>query len=113
MLYGIQLTQMILNISIIWCGHAETANSVKVWSQDAMLRDVSSFYVRERNCTRLLRYLSKQAVESLIQYLVRLSVPGRQQDLAKLIEQHINTFVRKGSMPHNLRSRKKTVAVDQ
>ena len=47
-------------------------NSSKVWSQDAMLRDVSSATMSERETEEVTKYYL-HAVEYLIRYLVQLS----------------------------------------
>ena len=74
-------------------------NSVKVWSQDAMLRDVSNATMSERETEEITTILSTcgRLFNSISGTTLR-TLEGN-QDLAKLIEQHINTFVRKGSMP--------------
>ena len=74
-------------------------NSVKVWSQDAMLRDVSSATMSEKETEEVTKILSSAGrIFNSISGTTLRTLEGN-QDLAKLIEQHINTFVRKGSMP--------------
>ena len=74
-------------------------NSVKVWSQDAMLRDVSSATMSEKETAEVTKILSAAGrIFNSISGTTLRTLEGN-QDLAKLIEQHINTFVRKGSMP--------------
>ena len=74
-------------------------NSVKVWSQDAMLRDVSSATMSEKETAEVTKVLSAAGrIFNSISGTTLRTLEGN-QDLAKLIEQHSNTFVRKGSMP--------------
>jgi len=74
-------------------------SSVKVWSQDAMLRDVSSATMSEKETAEVTKILSSAGkIFNSISGTTLRTLEGN-QDLAKLIEQHINTFVRKGSMP--------------
>ena len=74
-------------------------NNSKVWSQDAMLRDVSSATMSEKETAEVTKILSAAGrIFNSISGTTLRTLEGN-QDLAKLIEQHINTFVRKGSMP--------------
>ena len=74
-------------------------NNSKVWSQDAMLRDVSSATMSEKETEEVTKILSAAGrIFNSISGTTLRTLEGN-QDLAKLIEQHINTFVRKGSMP--------------
>ena len=72
--------------------------SRKVWSQDAMLRDVSVATMDQKETAAVDGYLSqagklfRQIASSTLRQL------GANQELQRLIEQYNNTFVRKGEM---------------
>ncbi len=76
-------------------------SSNNVWSQDAMLRDVSSATMNEKETNDVNIYLSKAG--KLFQKIAGTTLREleRNQDLAQLIEQYNNTFVRKGQVIPN------------
>lgn len=75
--------------------------SKNVWSQDAMLRDVSGATMNEKETAEVTKYLStagklfNQIAGSTLREL------EANQDLAQLIEQYNNTFVRAGQIIPN------------
>lgn len=76
-------------------------SSSNVWSQDAMLRDVSSATMNEKETNDVNIYLSKAG--KLFQKIAGTTLREleRNQELATLIEQYNNTFVRKGQIIPN------------
>ena len=75
--------------------------SSKVWSQDAMLRDVSGATMSERETEEVTGYLSTAGVLFNKISGTTLRELEANQELAKLIEQYNNTFVRKGQVIPN------------
>ena len=75
--------------------------SSKVWSQDAMLRDVSGATMSERETEEVTGYLSTAGVLFNKISGTTLRELEANEDLAKLIEQYNNTFVRKGQVIPN------------
>ena len=75
--------------------------SSKVWSQDAMLRDVSGATMSERETEEVNGYLSTAGVLFNKISGTTLRELEANQELAKLIEQYNNTFVRKGQVIPN------------
>ena len=76
-------------------------NSTNVWSQDAMLRDVSSATMNEKETNDVNIYLSKAG--KLFQKTAGTTLRELEanQELARLIEQYNNTFVRQGQIIPN------------
>lgn len=76
-------------------------SSSNVWSQDAMLRDVSSATMNEKETNDVNIYLSKAG--KLFQKIAGTTLRELEgnQELATLIEQYNNTFVRKGQIIPN------------
>ena len=79
-------------------------NSKNVWSQDAMLRDMTQFTMTKKdteevnahlsNCGRIFNKISSTTLRTL----------ENNQDLAQLIETFNNTFVRKGEVIGNTKT---------
>jgi hypothetical protein len=69
-------------------------SSVNVWSQDAMLRDVSGATMNKKETAEVTKYLSDAGkIFNKISGSTLRELEGN-QDLATLIEQYNNTFVR-------------------
>ena len=69
-------------------------NSANVWSQDAMLRDVSGATMNKKETAEVTKYLSDAGkIFNKISGSTLRELEGN-QDLATLIEQYNNTFVR-------------------
>mgnify|MGYP006932670937 CR=1 FL=1 len=69
-------------------------SSVNVWSQDAMLRDVSGATLNKKETAEVTKYLSDAGkIFNKISGSTLRELEGN-QDLATLIEQYNNTFVR-------------------
>ena len=76
-------------------------NSVSVWSQDAMLRDVTNATMDKKETAEVTGYLSKAGkLFNQISGTTLRELEGN-DDLAKLIEQYNNTFVRAGQVIGN------------
>lgn len=76
-------------------------NSVGVWSQDAMLRDVTNATMDKKETAEVTGYLSKAGkLFNQISGTTLRELEGN-DDLAKLIEQYNNTFVRAGQVIGN------------
>ena len=76
-------------------------NSVAVWSQDAMLRDVTNATLDKKETEEVTGYLSKAGkLFNQISGTTLRELEGN-DDLAKLIEQYNNTFVRAGQVIGN------------
>ena len=76
-------------------------NSVAVWSQDAMLRDVTNATLDKKETEEVTGYLSKAGkLFNQISGTTLRELEGN-EDLATLIEQYNNTFVRQGQMIGN------------
>jgi len=76
-------------------------NSVAVWSQDAMLRDVTNATLDKKETEEVTGYLSKAGkLFNQISGTTLRELEGN-EDLAKLIEQYNNTFVRAGQVIGN------------
>ena len=76
-------------------------NSVNVWSQDAMLTDATKATMTKKETTEVNQLLSKCGlIFNKISGTTLRELEGN-QDLAKLIEQYNNTFVRKGAVIGN------------
>lgn len=76
-------------------------NSVNVWSQDAMLTDATKATMTKKETTEVNQLLSKCGlIFNKISGTTLRELEGN-QDLAKLIEQYNNTFVRKGTVIPN------------
>jgi len=69
-------------------------NSANVWSQDAMLRDVSGATMNKRETAEVTKHLSDAGKIFNKISGTTLRELERNQDLAQLIEQYNNTFVR-------------------
>ena len=80
-------------------------SSKNVWSQDAMLRDVSSATMNEKETNDVNIYLSKSGKLFQKTAGTTLRELERNQELASAIEQYNNTFVRQGK---SSRTRKST-----
>ena len=78
--------------------------STTVWSQDAMLRDVSSATMNEKETEEVNKYLSKCGVLFNKISGTTLRQLEANPDLAQLLEQYNNTFVRKGMVIGNTSS---------
>ena len=76
-------------------------SSKNVWSQDAMLRDVSSATMNEKETNDVNIYLSKAGKLFQKTAGTTLRELERNQELARLIEQYNNTFVRQGQIIPN------------
>jgi hypothetical protein len=76
-------------------------NSVNVWSQDAMLRDVSSATMNEKETEEVNKHLSTCGVLFNKISGTTLRQLESNQDLAQLLEQYNNTLVRKGMIIGN------------
>lgn len=76
-------------------------SSTNVWSQDAMLRDVSGATMSERETEEVTGHLSNAGVLFNKISGTTLRELEANEDLAKLIEQYNNTFVRKGQVIPN------------
>ena len=72
--------------------------SRKVWSQDAMLRDVSVATLDEKTTKKVDGYLSEAGKLFRKTAATTLRQLEANPELAQLIEQYNNTFVRKGAM---------------
>ena len=79
-------------------------NSSKVWSQDAMLRDVSGATMSERETEEVTGYLSTAGVLFNKISGTTLRELESNEDLARLIEQYNNTFVRQGRVIGNTKA---------
>tara|TARA_B100001093_G_scaffold260992_1_gene249421 strand:+ start:15099 stop:16322 length:1224 start_codon:yes stop_codon:yes gene_type:complete len=75
--------------------------STTVWSQDAMLRDVSSATMNEKETEEVTKHLSKCGVLFNKISGTTLRQLEANPDLAQLLEQYNNTFVRKGAVIGN------------
>ena len=75
--------------------------STSVWSQDAMLRDVSSATMNEKETEEVTKHLSKCGVLFNKISGTTLRQLEANSDLAQLLEQYNNTFVRKGAVIGN------------
>ena len=76
-------------------------NSVAVWSQDAMLRDVTNATLDKKETEEVTGYLSKAGkLFNQISGTTLRELEGN-EDLATLIEQYNNTFVRQGQVIGN------------
>jgi len=69
-------------------------NSANIWSQDAMLRDVSGATMNKRETAEVTKHLSDAGKIFNKISGTTLRELERNQDLAQLIEQYNNTFVR-------------------
>lgn len=78
--------------------------STTVWSQDAMLRDVSSATMNEKETEEVNKHLSKCGVLFNKISGTTLRQLEANPDLAQLLEQYNNTFVRKGMVVGNTTS---------
>ena len=78
--------------------------SRKVWSQDAMLRDMTNLTMSKKDTEEVNEYLSQAGVLfNQISGTTLRQLEGN-QELAKTIETYNNTFVRKGMVVQNTRS---------
>ena len=75
--------------------------STNVWSQDAMLRDVSNATMTEKETQEVNKYLSQAGKLFNAVAGKTLRQLEANQDLARLIEQYNNTFVRQGQVIGN------------
>jgi hypothetical protein len=78
--------------------------SRKVWSQDAMLRDMTNLTMNKKDTDEVNAYLSQAGVLfNQISGTTLRQLEGN-QELAKTIETYNNTFVRKGEVIQNTRT---------
>jgi len=84
---------------------AALKNSKNVWSQDAMLRDMTKYTMSKKETDVVNEYLKtagyifNRIAGSTLRQL------EKNQDLAKIIETHTNSYVRKGSLPPDPKKR--------
>ena len=80
-------------------------DSLNVWSQDAMLRDMTPFTMSKKDTQDVNEYLSTAGfIFNKIAGSTLRQLEGDQQ-LAQIIETHSNTYVRAGSLPPNPKKR--------
>ena len=72
--------------------------SANVWSQDAMLRDMTNYTMTKKDTEEVNGYLSKAGFLFNQISSTTLKTLESNQDLAQLIETYGNTFVRKGQV---------------
>ena len=79
--------------------------SKNVWSQDAMLRDMTRFTMSKKDTQDVNEYLSTAGfIFNKIAGSTLRQLEGNQQ-LAQTIETHSNTYVRAGSLPPDPKKR--------
>ena len=76
----------------------------KVWSQDAMLRDMTNLTMNKKDTDEVNAYLSQAGVLFNQISGTKLRQLEGNQELAQTIETYNNTFVRKGQIIQNTRS---------
>ena len=86
-------------------------NSSKVWSQDAMMEDAMSATLSEADTKRVTEYISTAGALFRKISSSTLKTLGENKELAQLIEQFNNTFVRKGTIITD--TRRHTVALQR